>query len=526
VEMGFSVQQARVALASTDTGLDVQAALETLLANTSGTQHSRGASPAGTPPPPSSRQRAAREREDSRNAPSPSQRNQSSSSGAGTTIGGVNTDKLLTQASEIGLSLFNRANAAWKEGRERVQKVVAESMRDTSGSPDPAASGKPKWMAQGGNWSDDEDATDSRKPKAAERFSDGTSDDSRAAPTRSRQPTQESLRTNSSRESPKSEPQQSSSRTADLLGGGDSDEPKIYKSRFRHAKPPSNVLSSSPSQAPSRSSRPPSPPKMRPRPNLVSTSQSAISSSNSHKATGTEKYKLGQYAVAEGSYTAAIECLPTGHLLLVPLFNNRAMARLKTGDFNGVVADTTSVIDIIGQSYAQTYRTEEPVTSPEHGAGVNLGDAIVKAWKRRAEALEGKEKWEDAIKDWERVAGAPSDFTSGQTRNEGVRGVGRCKKMANGPASPAVVSTPAVAPAPRRPIPSRKVKTPPPSEAAKALKKANAAAEAEEQQKAELKDTVDAKLNAWKSGKETNIRGLLGEFLLSLLLFEASDNRL
>ena len=31
--MGFSVEQARVALASTDTGLDVEAALETLLAN-------------------------------------------------------------------------------------------------------------------------------------------------------------------------------------------------------------------------------------------------------------------------------------------------------------------------------------------------------------------------------------------------------------------------------------------------------------------------------------------------------------
>jgi len=36
VEMGFSPQQARVALAATDTGLDVQAALETLLAGGAG----------------------------------------------------------------------------------------------------------------------------------------------------------------------------------------------------------------------------------------------------------------------------------------------------------------------------------------------------------------------------------------------------------------------------------------------------------------------------------------------------------
>ena len=43
--MGFSPQQARIALAATDTGLDVQAALETLLSN--------GAGDTSTPPPPS-----------------------------------------------------------------------------------------------------------------------------------------------------------------------------------------------------------------------------------------------------------------------------------------------------------------------------------------------------------------------------------------------------------------------------------------------------------------------------------------
>ncbi|KAG2739468.1 hypothetical protein P692DRAFT_201811507 [Suillus brevipes Sb2] len=43
VEMGLSPQQARIALAATDTGLDVQAALETLLAN--------GAGNSSTPPP-------------------------------------------------------------------------------------------------------------------------------------------------------------------------------------------------------------------------------------------------------------------------------------------------------------------------------------------------------------------------------------------------------------------------------------------------------------------------------------------
>src|SRR5262245_49615743 len=52
VEMGFSLQQARVALAATETGLDVQAALETLLSNCAGSS---------TEPP--IRERAESERE-------------------------------------------------------------------------------------------------------------------------------------------------------------------------------------------------------------------------------------------------------------------------------------------------------------------------------------------------------------------------------------------------------------------------------------------------------------------------------
>ena len=49
----------------------------------------------------------------------------------------------------------------------------------------------------------------------------------------------------------------------------------------------------------------------------------------------------------------------------------------------------------------------------------------------------------------------------------------------------------------------------PPSQALNNLHEARNAQEAEDQQRLELKDTVDVRLLAWKGGKETNIRALI-----------------
>ena len=45
--------------------------------------------------------------------------------------------------------------------------------------------------------------------------------------------------------------------------------------------------------------------------------------------------------------------------------------------------------------------------------------------------------------------------------------------------------------------------------AVRELKAANAAQEKEEQLKMDLKDSVEARLSAWKTGKETNVRALV-----------------
>ena len=165
VEMGFSVQQARIALAATDTGLDVQAALETLLAN--------GA--ASSSPPPERQEerrhrpqrgptrirdygsddedgpRAARSRQPrpARDRPQPDGTPPPRADGQRNLQ--EQADKLISHASEIGLSMFTRANAFWKEGKERVQRAYEERFAATGPTrpnPEdgPRRNGRPKWM--------------------------------------------------------------------------------------------------------------------------------------------------------------------------------------------------------------------------------------------------------------------------------------------------------------------------------------------------------------------------------------------
>lgn len=151
----------------------------------------------------------------------------------------------------------------------------------------------------------------------------------------------------------------------------------------------------------------------------------------------------------------------------------------------------------------------------EEGASVDLADALVKARKRRAEAYEGKEKWDLARQDWEAIVAL--DF-AGKMRHDAVTGASRCRKMvaaaqASGEGSISAgpsASTPRVVkpkPTPKRPAPRRGPT--PPSEALNRLKQANEAAEAEDQARHEMKDAIDARLGTWKNGKETNLRALI-----------------
>ncbi|KAF7365504.1 Uba ts-n domain protein [Mycena venus] len=455
IEMGFSIPQSRAALAQVynDGQWDVQAAIDSLLASTGGAEgSSRPSTPASTntaaPPP---RRRPTAEREGRRGSP------QQPLTQERTTTPTVQSD-ILARTSELGFSLFKNAERAWQQGKERVQKVYEEHIdRDEAEEPGPSAGRRRDDAEQ--LWEDNARGKDDGwGDSAAGGWKDDDDDEPPKAP------------------APKKAPVvQPAPKAVDLFS--DDAPRKPYVSPNRHRKPQAPVTA--PAQP---AARPVPPPAAHP-----------------PAAAGQEKVALGQYGAALSAYTLAVDALPAGHVLLVPLLNMRALARLKEGDFRGVEADVAAVEGIAAVG-GRAFGKERVVME---GTTIEMGEAVVEAWKRRAEALEGREKWDEAGRDWERVAGAA--WAKQADRDEGVRGAGRCRKMVT-PAE----SVPATKPAPPKPRPPpARTGSLPPSEAVLKLRQEVKAQEEEDLAKHQLKDTVDGKLIAWKGGKETNVRALL-----------------
>jgi tetratricopeptide (TPR) repeat protein len=524
--MGFSPAQARAALAKTSTGIDVQAALDGLLAQ-----------PFQSPPSPDSgpedlgevddeyieRQRIRREEEErerrrkrrqgpSRDTIAPRSREEQvqQRNGNGTPI---QADQILAQASEIGQSVFTKATSLWNTGKERALKAyeeqkrvyeaqLAEKGQGHSQGQARVKDGRPRWMveaevgreedregpsASGGGFRDDDGEEIEQKPVRRARPRADEVEDRNGG--RHRAPAAVS-RTERPRD--------------DLLFGED-----IGSGPSRPRRP----------VEPARAPRVATPAAPLPARTLVSADPSAVQSSLTHKAKGNDHFKLGRFTEAESSYSTAITYLPGGHLHLVPLYNNRAATRLKLGDSKGSSEDCSSVIEIIGPAY---HPSKEAPLPGDLGDEVKLADAYVKAYTKRAQAWEMGEKWKNAVEDWERVLGFDAALigsgpVAGKTRNLAAEGLRRSKQMLDGGSS-SRPSAPSTAPGSRTAT-KLKPKARPPvaskpaqvdrSEAVSSLRAAAKVSEAEDQQRLALKDSVEGRLNTWKGGKETNLRALL-----------------
>ncbi|KIM42238.1 hypothetical protein M413DRAFT_444674 [Hebeloma cylindrosporum] len=508
VEMGFSVAQARKALSTTQDGMDVQAALESLLngggSNGSGEEREREFHP---PPPqrrvPSSTRdespsitttprRAApkgyKERERERERLRMQRGENSANDSLSVTEIQLQADKLVSQASEIGLSVFSKASAFWKEGKGKVVRAYEERAGVGLGAGESArrGDGRPKWMTQ-------------EVVAPEEEEEDRTSFADRVGNVRDAQPSSSVV---------------------------DDEQVDLFSSA------PSNPKPTAAPQPPVTQSRTQKRTRTR---NLPSATPDTLSTAHAHKTTGTQAFKLGQYAAASEAYGLAISVLPSYHLLLLPLYTNRALARLKTGEYAGAVDDCSSALSIItsgeGSSSASSSWTpgseeEDPRvlergndggwTHPQ-GLGVDLCDQYVKSLKRRALVLEGREKWEEAGRDWEVLAGMRVEWVGEKTKGEAVMGAGRCRRTTTSTSDTSGSATPAVKPRPKpraKPPPTStssnsSTSTPAPSAALTALQSQNAQAEADLTLQYSLKDGIDARLSTWRKGKETNIRALL-----------------
>ncbi|KAJ6164605.1 hypothetical protein N7470_003277 [Penicillium chermesinum] len=547
VDMGFPADRSREALKNTSSGTDVQAAVSWLLTQAHAESHKKvqGRSTANG----RSGNQEGRSQNRSRHGPSwledqtPRVREDSRSPAPG--------EKDAAQiASQFGNNLLKTANSWWKTGSKKVQQAVNEFntehdpsqpkwMRDASESREESLPPRqPPRRAEGTGQPQEQKASDftdeailleagnprPRKPLRPFKPSpDGN--DLRHQPSPVSQQQQQQQQPNflqhPSRQ-PVSEPRSRASRFA-----AEEQPAQAYVSPARRRKPQTpqppaeaNVdLFDSPAPSsnrshptpPAQSARPkPSPasipvrPKAPPR-SIPPVSAEALQSTHRHREKAAEAYKRGDYAAAHQSFSTALSMLPEKHPITVMIRSNRAMTGLRIGEPKAAIEDADTILDVIGPS-----RGEGEMIDLGNGESAKpMKDFFGKALMRKAEALEQLERWADAAQVWK------SAVEAGHGGSTSIQGRNRCEKAAgiSKPPSKPVVPVKKAAPAPKKASALSDLSgsgSGQDFEAVNRLREANKAAERADEEKFALSESVDARIEAWKGGKQDNLRALLG----------------
>jgi hypothetical protein len=569
VDMGFPAESSAIALATTDSGLDVQTAVGWLLnqAHAEAKQKTQPQSqnrsrrdpdehderPRRANSGPNGRE-TSREPRTGTSKPAWMQDDEGHSGSSQRRQEGQPQEKDVTKiASEIGSNLFKSANSLWKTGRKQVQKAVADFQQD--GDPN-----MPKWMRDAqaaeatsrssGKQRAEQSATDEammleaggrptkpsrsnelrqqdeplpiRQRREQEIGRDATLDRmSSQSPSQRQQPPSLDKRPATRLTRQEVEEQSSQAYTSPARRKKTTPQPQSQVDLFSPEPTPPKQTSRQPTPAKSNNpflqttstpkprtpGRTPSPPRPKALPRrLPPVSSSALNSSASDRKRGSEAFKRGDYSAAHAAYSSALSPLPQSHPVTIIVLCNRAVTNIKVGDPKAAIADADAALAIIGVSRGE----DEKIATGGIEGDKDMKEFYGKALMRKAEALENMEKWADAHGVWkEAVQNGVGGAISIQGRN-------RCEKAASGGNNP-----PAAA---KRPPPARKPAPPRPSamsdlgggapandsEAVKRMKAANAAAERADDEKFALTDQVDAKLIAWKGTNTDNLRALLG----------------
>jgi UBA/TS-N domain len=579
VDMGFPPEKAAQALESTESGVDVQAAVGWLLNQAHAESRQKTRAKAGLPPeePPTRRREDPRARKQA--VPSWMKESESEPRHRGDSRSPVPRDRDVGElASNFGNQLFKTANSLWKTGSKKVQQAVHDFNSE-------ADSNQPRWMREPAAHPSEERGTRPPKPPREEvreevrrdrdqpertvNMTDEAmlleSDVGRPArhtprrpdsvePRRQQQPapftdtSTEGRETRNpslqqKRQQPQPQPQQPrrpEPRSQLTRGALEEQSAQAYVSPARRRRPQAPAKQESPlanednaidlldsskpqAQRPSPSTvSTPSPPVSKPRTplptrpkapvrNIPSVSQSALLSSHNERESGNAAYKRGDYAAAHDAFTKALSHLPTSHPVTILVLSNHAMTALKIGEPKVTISDADTILAFIGPS-----KGEGETIEPGNGQSAKpMKDFFGKALMRKAEALEHLEKWVDAAQVWKEAV------ESGHGGSTSIQGRNRCEKAAGiskpNPPPTARPSPARAAPVKKTPVAPRRSalsdlsgQTAPTGEAVTRLRAANEAAERADEEKLALTDSVDAKLSAWKDGKQDNLRALLG----------------
>ena len=568
VDMGFPADKAKDALARTESGLDIQAAVGYLLNQAHSESRSRNHKI--TPNANEVGEQQRRLGEDP--AAVAWNRQQRANSQDRAENNDVTTGKEPTKfAAELGNNFFRTANSLWKAGQKKVNKAMA----DFNTEPDSA---QPKWMRDAALASPPSPDGSSTLPEnslrdQAQLHTNFMTDEAallesgsaRPQSTRARKTSATPVRNHDSQAGRSQQQQRAKPRSPQPINSSFTDEirsltpqartrvtremneeatPYVSPARRKKTTPqplesnlqpnsidkadPSNYPFSSVKQGQPRVSeviqaarpapaRPATTIPVQSKPKTLSRliptiSASAIQASTTRRNAGTAAFKLGNYSEAHASYTAAFRDIPKQHPLLIILLTNRALTSLKTGDPKQCIADADQALEIIGPSRG----TDETIVIGGEDGVKDMSPYWEKAMMRRAEALEQLERWADAAKVWKECVEA------GVGGAQSIQGRARCEK-ASGTGQAAAVAPKRTTSALSRAIPKPVARSALDelsgksvannivnSEAVERLRAANSAAARLDDERFALTDSVADRVEKWKKGKEQNLRALLG----------------
>lgn len=501
VEMGFSVEQSKRALANTDTGLDVRQAIDFLMREAH--EKSRGNSSQESTRP-SSRESSRPQRAQQGTPPAP-----------------PDLGKL---AQDFSAQFISKAGSFWNQSRKNIARAIEQY------NTGPANDGTPAWMRDRERYLNMEAAAqrERREGPVTEEAATLESHESQQRARRAREdqempkfPTsrartespawmdshnghnnghsdkQPARRERSEQRAPEPRPSSSGPNRAETKPVGlartrgfkFNDEEETYISPARRKGRPDSKPASpapAPASAPAAQVRPKQPKVSRA---PVEISSAASQAAQAARTSGNESFKRGDFSEAATSYGQALKHIPPKHLSRTIVLSNRATCFMKLGDNKAALADAEEGIVLIGQSFGEGEEAEP---------GKGLKDIWAKLVTRKAEASEQLEKFSDALTAWTLL------LNNGFSSKSSIEGKRRCKEALDPkPKSAAPSKVPSRMPS-RAQTPSQASQ-----EALNRVRQANQAAEKADAEKYQLLDSVDARINGWKDGKEDNIRALL-----------------
>lgn len=211
-----------------------------------------------------------------------------------------------------------------------------------------------------------------------------------------------------------------------------------------------------------------------------------------------ENFKNGDFTKSLENYLEAGKLIPLDHPYQIIIYSNLALLYSKLGDAKEQLLNSDKGLALISSIMESQKKSVSELTSLKLEEGKNLKSFWNKLMLKRAESLEFLEKWSDSKTAYEEL------IKNGESSKTVMDGKNRCNKMLNPtiqkskPKSQSLTTS-------NTTISSIN----PSNEKLQRVKESGVKKQKEDEEKFQLHDKVESKLDAWRQGNKDNIRALI-----------------